>query len=96
MRAIIPKLAIVAASIGFATAVSASQLTWTFVNPTFGGNALNGQYLLNTATGQGFGAKSGSQGPTVDLSGLNNALSNLGSSTVANPTATNTGVPASP
>ena len=96
MTAITRKLAIVAASVGFATAATASQLNWTFVNPTFGGNAFNGPYLLSTAQGQGYGAKSGNQGPQVDLSGLNNALSNLGNSSVANPTTTNTGIPASP
>ena len=98
MNAITMKLASIAASVGFATAASASQLTWTFVNPTFGGNAFNGPYLLSTAQGQGYGAKSGNQGPSVDLSGLNNALSNIGnaSSAVANPTSTNTGIPASP
>ena len=58
---------------------SASQLTYTPVNPTFGGNPLNGSYLLSTAQGQGFGSKSGNQGPSVDLSGLTNALANIGS-----------------
>jgi curli production assembly/transport component CsgF len=36
--------------------------------------------LLSTAQAQGEGVKSGSQGP--DLSGLNNALNNLGSGAV--------------
>jgi curli production assembly/transport component CsgF len=98
MKAIATKLAIVAASIGLATAAPASQLTWTFVNPTFGGNPLNGQFLLGTAQGQGFGAKSGQAAAQVDLSGLTNALNNLTSSTstIANPTSTTTGIPASP
>ena len=60
---------------------SASQLTYTPVNPTFGGNPLNGSYLLSTAQGQGNGTKSGNQGPSVDLSGLTSALSNIGSGT---------------
>ena len=50
------------------------------VIPTFGGNPLNGSALLSTAQAQGEGVKSGSQGP--DLSGLNNALNNLGSGAV--------------
>jgi curli production assembly/transport component CsgF len=48
------------------------------VNPTFGGNPLNGSFLLSTAQAQGQGVKSGQQSP--DLSGLDNALSNLGTS----------------
>jgi curli production assembly/transport component CsgF len=87
---------------------SASQLTYTPVNPTFGGNPLNGSYLLSTAQGQGFGSKSGNQGPSVDLSGLTNALSNIGSGVgtgtgtgtgaasnalIANPTALSRGMP---
>jgi len=59
-----------------ATAVMASSLTYTPTNPTFGGNALNGSYLLSTAQAQGKGASSGQS--SVDLSGLESALSNLG------------------
>jgi curli production assembly/transport component CsgF len=58
------------------------------VNPTFGGNPLNGSFLLSTAQAQGEGAKSGAQSP--DLSGLTNALSNLGSTIVVAPTTTGT------
>jgi curli production assembly/transport component CsgF len=65
----------------FSFCASASQLTYTPVNPTFGGNPLNGSYLLSTAQSQGFGAKSGNQGPSVDLSGLTNALGNIGNGT---------------
>ena len=78
---------------------SASQLTYTPVNPTFGGNPLNGSYLLSTAQGQGNGTKSGNQGPSVDLSGLTNALSNIGSGAgtgtggTANPTTTTPAMP---
>jgi curli production assembly/transport component CsgF len=100
MKAITVRLAIVAASVGFATAASASQLSWTFVNPTFGGSGLNGTYLLGTAQGQGFGAKSGqAAAQQPDLTGLTNAINNLGtttSSVVANPTGTTTTVPSSP
>ena len=55
----------------------ASEMVYHPVIPAFGGNPLNGAALLSTAQGQGEGVKSGSQGP--DLSGLNNALNNLGS-----------------
>lgn len=57
-----------------------AQLTYHPTNPTFGGNPLNGNYLLSTAQTQGQGVKSGQQ-QTPDLSGLDSALSNLGSST---------------
>jgi curli production assembly/transport component CsgF len=58
----------------------ASELIYHPVNPTFGGNPLNGSFLLSQAQAQGEGVKSGSQGP--DLSGLNSALSNLGSGAI--------------
>jgi curli production assembly/transport component CsgF len=55
----------------------ASEMVYHPVNPTFGGNPLNGSFLLQQAQAQGEGVKSGSQGP--DLSGLSNALNGLGS-----------------
>lgn len=55
----------------------AGQLVYQPTNPTFGGNPLNGSFLLSTAQTQGDGVKSGQQ-QTPDLSGLNSALSNLG------------------
>src|SRR5262249_27145552 len=58
----------------------ASEMVYHPVNPTFGGNPLNGSFLLQQAQAQGEGVKSGSQGP--DLSGLNNALGNLGSGAI--------------
>ncbi len=61
----------------------ASQLTYTPTNPTFGGNPLNGSFLLSTAQAQGEGAKSGNNSP--DLSGLDSALSNLGSGLGSSP-----------
>lgn len=68
----------------------ASQLVYTPTNPTFGGNPLNGTFLLNAAQGQGFGAKSGQAAATPDLSGLTNALSGLSSTgSTANPTTIN-------
>ncbi|MEA1832543.1 curli assembly protein CsgF [Methylobacterium durans] len=63
----------------------ATEQVYRPVSPTFGGNPLNGTFLLSTAQAQGLGAKSGQNSP--DLSGLNAALSNLGNSTsVATPT----------
>jgi curli production assembly/transport component CsgF len=73
----------------------ASPQVYRPANPTFGGNPLNGTFLLQQAQAQGKGAKSGQQQP--DLSGLNAALSNLGSS-VAAPTVVigGTAIPANP
>jgi len=61
-----------------ASAAEASSLTYTPVNPTFGGNPNNGSYLLSTAQAQGKGVSS--SGSSVDLSGLESALSSLGAS----------------
>lgn len=58
----------------------AGQLVYQPANPTFGGNALNGSFLLSTAQTQGFGVKSGQQ-QAPDLSGLNESLKNIGSNT---------------
>ena len=58
------------------TSASATEQIYRPVSPTFGGNALNGGFLLSTAQAQGNGTKSGQQSP--DLSGLNNALSGIG------------------
>jgi curli production assembly/transport component CsgF len=57
-------------------AALASEMVYHPVIPAFGGNPLNGQTLLSIAQAQGEGTKSGSQGP--DLSGLNDALKNIG------------------
>ncbi|CCB67681.1 conserved exported protein of unknown function [Hyphomicrobium sp. MC1] len=54
----------------------ATQLVYHPANPTFGGNPLNGSYLLSQAQAQGLGTKSGAAGP--DLSGLENSLNNIG------------------
>jgi curli production assembly/transport component CsgF len=59
------------------SAASASQLTYAPINPTFGGNPLNGTYILSTAQAQGFG-KAASASSSPNLSGLDAALSNLG------------------
>ena len=54
-------------------------------NPNFGGNPLNGSFLLSTAQAQGLGVKSGQQN-SPDLSGLTSALGNIGTgSSVAAP-----------
>lgn len=56
---------------------NAGQLVYRPTNPTFGGNPLNGSFLLSTAQTQGDGVKSGQQ-QAPDLSGLNDALENIG------------------
>ncbi|HZK92314.1 MAG TPA: curli assembly protein CsgF [Stellaceae bacterium] len=60
-----------------ADVAAASQLTYSPVNPTFGGSPLNGSYLLAVAQsqGKGFAAKN----VTPDLSGLNSAIASLSS-----------------
>ena len=65
-----------ASAIGLLGSASASEIVYHPVIPAFGGNPLNGSALLSQAQAQGEGVKSGSQGP--DLSGLNNALGNVG------------------
>jgi len=77
MRAI-RKVFLAGASVALAgTSAFAGQLVYQPTNPTFGGNPLNGSFLLSTAQTQGAGVKSGQQ-QTPDLSGLNDALKNLG------------------
>jgi curli production assembly/transport component CsgF len=67
-------------ALGIGSAAIASEIVYHPVNPSFGGNPLNGTALLSQAQAQGQGVKSGSQGP--DLSGLDAALSNIGSGAV--------------
>lgn len=89
MRILFFGLVAAAVVVGGLVSASASQLTYTPVNPNFGGNPSNGTYLLSTAQAQGVGAKSGQAAQSVDLSGLTNSLNNIGNSpglTVANPT----------
>jgi curli production assembly/transport component CsgF len=72
------KILLVAASLIFVqTASYASEQIYRPVSPTFGGNPLNGSFLLSTAQAQGMGVKSGSNN-SPDLSGLSSALSNIG------------------
>jgi curli production assembly/transport component CsgF len=80
--------AIVAIGVTASVPALASELVYHPVNPTFGGNPLNGSFLLSTAQAQGQGTKSGAQSP--DLSGLTNALANLGSTIVVSPNNTGT------
>ena len=80
---------IIAIGIMASATTFASELVYHPVNPTFGGNPLNGSFLLSTAQAQGEGTKSGAQSP--DLSGLTNALSNLGSTVVVAPNSTSSG-----
>jgi curli production assembly/transport component CsgF len=75
--------------LGASVPASASEMVYHPVSPTFGGNPLNGSFLLSTAQAQGEGVKSGQQGP--DLSGLNNALSNLGSAVIVGGGSNNNG-----
>jgi curli production assembly/transport component CsgF len=70
---------VISISVGASASAFASELVYHPISPTFGGNPLNGSFLLSTAQGQGEGTKSGNQGP--DLSGLDAALSNLGNTT---------------
>lgn len=77
MRTFIVGFSIIVCTAIAVTASSASEQVYRPVSPTFGGNPLNGNFLLSTAQAQGAGVKSGNQGP--DLSGLTNALSGVGS-----------------
>ena len=69
-------VAVIAVGIDASAPAFASELVYHPVNPTFGGNPLNGSFLLSTAQAQGEGTKSGAQSP--DLSSVANALNNLG------------------
>src|SRR5580698_176971 len=68
--------AILAIGVNASAPALASEMVYHPVNPTFGGNPLNGSFLLSTAQAQGEGTKSGAQSP--DLSSVANALNNLG------------------
>jgi curli production assembly/transport component CsgF len=65
------------AAVLVSASASASEQVYRPVSPTFGGNPLNGSFLLSTAQAQGNGVKSGQQSP--DLSGLTDALKGTGS-----------------
>ena len=91
MKALVRGLVGLSALLAAAGSASASQQVYHFVNPTFGGNPLNGSFLLSTANAQGFGPQSGQSSP--DLSGLNSALSNLGSNLGSSTGAGSVGTP---
>jgi curli production assembly/transport component CsgF len=81
-------MAATVSALGGIVAASASGIVYHPVNPTFGGNPLNGSTLLSTAQAQGNGVKSGSQGP--DLSGLLSGVgTGAGTTIVVNPTPPN-------
>ncbi|GGD04906.1 curli assembly protein CsgF [Aureimonas glaciei] len=46
---------------------SASELVYRPINPSFGGDAINGNWLLSQATAQAPGAGSGTGGFTIDF-----------------------------
>jgi curli production assembly/transport component CsgF len=46
---------------------SASEIVYRPVNPSFGGDPLNGNWLLSQASAQGEGASSSSPGFTIDF-----------------------------
>jgi curli production assembly/transport component CsgF len=60
-----------------AGAASASQLTYTPNDPSFGGNPLNGSYLMSIANQE---AQANAPNPldSLDLTSLSNNLDNLG------------------
>ncbi|MBN9040412.1 MAG: curli assembly protein CsgF [Rhizobiales bacterium 62-47] len=72
-----------AGCVAVASSALATEQIYRPVSPTFGGNPLNGNFLLSTAQAQGNGVKSGNQGP--DLSGLSSALSGIGSGAASPP-----------
>lgn len=53
------------AIVGFLSAASSAELVYQPVNPTFGGDPLNGNWLLSQATAQSEGG--GSPGFTIDF-----------------------------
>jgi curli production assembly/transport component CsgF len=71
------RIVCVAGALGLLTPAFATEQVYHPISPTFGGNPTNGPFLLSVAQGQGEGVNSGNQGP--NLTGLTNALSNLGS-----------------
>ncbi len=82
MRASSVAVVCIAAIAGLTAPAFATEQIYHPVSPTFGGNPLNGNFLLSTAQAQGVGPKSNSQN-SPDLSGLTSALSNLGTGTTS-------------
>lgn len=54
-------------AIGATQIAAASPLVYRPINPTFGGDPLNGNWLLATGQGQVKGGSSGSPGFTIDF-----------------------------
>lgn len=48
-------------------AADASEIVYRPINPSFGGDPLNGNWLLSQASAQGEGASSSSPGFTIDF-----------------------------
>jgi curli production assembly/transport component CsgF len=71
------RIVCVVGALGLVTPAFATEQVYHPISPTFGGNPTNGTFLLSVAQGQGEGVNSGNQGP--NLTGLTNALGNLGS-----------------
>lgn len=91
MRKIGVAFAVAFGSLALSASAFATEQVYHPVNPIFGGNPLNGTYLLSQAQAQGLGTKSGAN-QEPDLSGLTSALSNIGTGgsspavIIANPT----------
>jgi curli production assembly/transport component CsgF len=60
-------LFIAVALLGAASSAGASELTYRPVNPSFGGNGLNGTFLIQGAQVQGMGAKKEQQQQFPDI-----------------------------
>jgi len=98
MRKIGVAFAVAFGSLALSASAFATEQVYHPVNPVFGGNPLNGNFLLSQAQAQGLGTKSGANSQP-DLSGITNALSgSLGSGPtyilqpaqqIANPTSGN-------
>lgn len=56
-------IAIAAVGLGASAPAFASELVYHPISPSFGGNPLNGSFLLSTAQAQGEGAKCGQRSP---------------------------------
>jgi hypothetical protein len=69
----------------FATSAFAGQLVYTPTNPTFGGNPLNGAFLLQQAQTQGNGPQSGQGSPTINIPNFNQNGSQSNNNGTQNP-----------
>lgn len=76
MRKIGVAFAVAFGSLALSASAFATEQVYHPVNPVFGGNPLNGNFLLSQAQAQGLGTKSGANSQP-DLSGITNALSGI-------------------